>query len=50
MRWAVTYQPSAEADLATLWLNATDRQTVAEAADVGEAHLPYFSPLPVTVS
>jgi mRNA-degrading endonuclease RelE of RelBE toxin-antitoxin system len=33
MTYTVTYKPSAENELAELWLNAPDRQTVADAAN-----------------
>jgi hypothetical protein len=33
MNFTVTYKPSAEQDLADLWLNALDRQAVTDAAN-----------------
>jgi len=33
VKWTVTYQPSAQNELANIWLNAADRQAVADAAD-----------------
>jgi hypothetical protein len=32
MKWTVLYRPSAQDQLASIWLNAPDRQSVAEAA------------------
>jgi plasmid stabilization system protein ParE len=39
MRFAVTWTPSAEQDLADLWLNASDRDAVRAAADEIDARL-----------
>ena len=33
MNWTVLWLPSAEQDLASVWLNASDRNAVAAAAD-----------------
>lgn len=33
MNWTVIYRPDAADDLATIWLNATDRQAIADAAN-----------------
>ena len=33
MKWTVIYRPSAKSELAELWLNAGDKQTVTNAAD-----------------
>jgi hypothetical protein len=33
MKWTVIYRPDTADDLATIWLNATDRQDVADAAN-----------------
>ena len=33
MNWTVLYRPSAQDQLASIWLNAPDRQSVADAAD-----------------
>ena len=33
MKWTVIFQPSAKDELASLWLNSTDRKAVADAAD-----------------
>jgi hypothetical protein len=33
MKWTVVYRPSAQDDLASLWLDASDRTAVAAAAD-----------------
>lgn len=33
MTYTVTYKPSAEAELADLWINAPDRQAVTDAAN-----------------
>jgi hypothetical protein len=33
MKWTVTYRPSADDQLAELWLNATDRQAIASASN-----------------
>ena len=33
MKWTVTYRPSADDQLAELWLNATDRQAVARSSN-----------------
>ncbi len=33
MKWTVTYRPSAQGDLADIWVNAPDPQEVAETAD-----------------
>jgi hypothetical protein len=33
MTFAVTYKPSAEAELADVWMRAADRQAVADAAN-----------------
>lgn len=33
MRYTVIWQPAAEQELANLWMNAEDRQAIAEAAD-----------------
>jgi hypothetical protein len=33
MKYTVVWMPAAEAQLANLWLRATDRQAVADAAD-----------------
>jgi plasmid stabilization system protein ParE len=39
MTYTVVWVPSAESDLATLWVNSADRQAVAEAADRIDAAL-----------
>ena len=39
MKFTVIWQPSAEQDLATLWMNAPDRNAVALAADAIDAFL-----------
>jgi len=33
MKWTVIYRPSAQDELANIWLNAADPQAVADAAD-----------------
>ncbi len=33
MRWTVLYRPSAQNQLANIWLTTQDQQTVADAAD-----------------
>ncbi len=33
MKWTVIYRPDAADDLATIWLNASDRQAIADAAN-----------------
>jgi hypothetical protein len=33
MKWTVIYRPDAADDLATIWLNAADRQAIANAAN-----------------
>jgi hypothetical protein len=33
MKWTVIYRPDAADDLATIWLNATNRQEIADAAN-----------------
>lgn len=33
MKWTVIYKPSAHNELADIWLNAADRQAIADAAD-----------------
>jgi hypothetical protein len=33
MKWTVTYRPSADEQLAELWLNATDRQAISSASN-----------------
>jgi hypothetical protein len=33
MKWTVSYRPSAQDDLANIWLNAPEPQAVADAAD-----------------
>ena len=37
--WTVTYRPSAKARRATLWLNAGNRQAIADAANAIERQL-----------
>jgi hypothetical protein len=39
MKWTVTYRPSARDELATIWMDATDRNAVSVAAEELEAHL-----------
>jgi hypothetical protein len=33
MKWTVIYRPDAADDLVTIWLNAADRQAIADAAN-----------------
>jgi hypothetical protein len=33
MKWTATCRPSAQDDLARIWLNAADKQSVTDAAD-----------------
>jgi hypothetical protein len=33
MKWTVIYRPDAADDLVTIWLNATNRQSIADAAN-----------------
>lgn len=39
MKWTVVYQPSANDDLAEIWMNSVDRQAVSDAIDAVEAEL-----------
>ena len=39
MRFTVTWKPSAEQELARIWISAADRQAVRKAADALEMHL-----------
>jgi hypothetical protein len=44
MRYTLTWHPSAEQELANIWLNATDRQAITSAANSID-HLLEFDPL-----
>lgn len=46
MKWTVTYYPSAQDELATIWMDATDREAVSVAAREIE-HLLCTDPLSV---
>jgi len=39
MRFTVTWHPSAERELAEIWIAATDRQAITQAAHVIDQHL-----------
>lgn len=39
MKWTVTYRPSARDELATIWIDALDRNAVTAAAKALEAQL-----------
>lgn len=39
MKWTVTYRPSARDELATLWMDAVDRNAVTTAAETIETQL-----------
>ncbi len=42
MRFTVTWDPPAEAELTNLWLNAPDQQAIADAADEQVFHVAVF--------
>jgi hypothetical protein len=39
MKWTVVYQPSANSDLAEIWIESDNRQAVSDAADAVEIEL-----------